>query len=293
LAFLGTPAIAVPALESLVEAGHTVGLVVSRPDRRRGRGTATTPSPVKDAARRLGLPVTDRLADVAEAGLDLGVVAAYGRIIPEDVLARLPMVNVHFSLLPRWRGAAPVERAILAGDAVTGVCIMAVEAGLDTGGVYAREEIPIGAEETAAELAGRLASTGASLLIRTLANVREGGPSRLPTAEPQVGDATYAAKIEAADRQLHWSEPAVQLARVVRIGRASTTFRGRRLLVLRAVPVEPATDGGAPGTLRGPVVATGAGGLALREVQPEGARAMAAEEWLRGTRPGDGERLGE
>ncbi|MFM7068969.1 MAG: methionyl-tRNA formyltransferase, partial [Actinomycetes bacterium] len=137
LAFLGSPEAAVPALDALVAAGHDVELVVSMPDRRRGRGGATSATPVKLAAERLGLRVTDQLEEIARAEVELGVVVAYGRIIPSEMLERTPMVNLHFSLLPRWRGAAPVERAILAGDATTGVCVMAVEPGLDTGGVYA------------------------------------------------------------------------------------------------------------------------------------------------------------
>src|SRR5439155_5015611 len=131
--------------------GHDIRLVVTRADKRRGRGSALVPSPVKAAATELGLPVTASIDDVIDAGAELGVVVAYGRIIKPHVLDVLPMVNIHFSLLPRWRGAAPVERAILAGDEVTGVCVMALEEGLDTGPVYAREGRPIGEEETLEE----------------------------------------------------------------------------------------------------------------------------------------------
>ena len=141
LVFLGTPDMAVPPLRALVDAGHEVVLVVTRADKRRGRGGATTPSPVKAAALELGLTVTHQVDDVlgaAEQGAELGVVVAFGQIIKPHVLAALPMINLHFSLLPRWRGAAPVERAMLAGDDLTGVCVMRVEEGLDTGGVYAR-----------------------------------------------------------------------------------------------------------------------------------------------------------
>ncbi len=142
LAYLGTPQMAVPPLRALVEAGHEVVLCVTRPDRRRGRGGATTPSPVKAAAIDLGVPVSHELLEVATAGVELAVVVAYGRIIPSALLTQIPMLNVHFSLLPRWRGAAPLERAILAGDAETGVCLMKIEEGLDTGPVYARRARP-------------------------------------------------------------------------------------------------------------------------------------------------------
>jgi methionyl-tRNA formyltransferase len=252
-----------------------------------------SPSPVKDAALHLGLPVTDRLADVVEAGVDLGVVVAYGRIVPEAVLERVPMLNLHFSLLPRWRGAAPVERAILAGDRVTGVCVMQLEVGLDTGPVYARETVEIGPDETATELASRLADVGSALLVRVLHDVRVEGPAALPKPQAQVGEATYAAKVEAADRVLDWTSSASQLARIVRIGGASTEFRGRRLGIERARAVDaPATGPLAPGSLEGTSVATGEGRLQLVTVRPESSRSMTAEDWLRGVRPGDGDRLG-
>ncbi|HMK62099.1 MAG TPA: methionyl-tRNA formyltransferase, partial [Acidimicrobiales bacterium] len=143
LVYLGTPPAAVAPLEALVAAGHEVALVVSRSDARRGRGSAVSPSPVSAAAERLGLRRTDQLQQATEVSADLGVVVAYGRIVPAAVLEALDMINLHFSLLPRWRGAAPVERAILAGDTVTGLCIMRLEAGLDTGPVLARRELPM------------------------------------------------------------------------------------------------------------------------------------------------------
>lgn len=284
LAYLGTPELAVPPLQALVDAGHEVALVVTRPDRRRGRGSATSASPVKRAAEQLGLPVTDDLRVVGTAGVERGVVVAYGRIVPAAVLDVVPMVNLHFSLLPRWRGAAPVERAILAGDQTTGVCLMALERGLDTGPVYAQEEIAIGPREAVDSLRERLVAVGCRLLVDVLA-----GP--LPEPRPQEGEPTYAEKITPADLELHWDRPAGQLARVVRLERAWTTFRGRRLRVLRA-EVVAAGPAGDPGTLAGDTVATGDGGLRLREVQPEGKEPMAAADWLRGARPEPGERLG-
>src|SRR5438270_13832698 len=136
----------------MVDAGHEVALVVSQPDKKRGRGGALVPSPVKAAAIELGLPVSDKVDDVLDTGAELGVVVAYGRLIKPHVLERVPMINVHFSLLPRWRGAAPVERAILAGDTETGACLMGLEEGLDTGPVYECVQVPIDPEETADEL---------------------------------------------------------------------------------------------------------------------------------------------
>ncbi len=247
--------------------------MVPPPATRRGRGTATSPTAVARAAAELGLPTTSDIAEVKAAGAELGVVVAYGRIIKPDILAALPMVNIHFSLLPRWRGAAPVERAIRAGDEVTGVCLMDVEEGLDTGAVYRRREVPIGPHETAAELTSRLAAIGAQLLVTAL---DEG----LGTPVPQEGEPTYAAKIEVEDLHLDWNRSALDLHGVVRVGRAWTTWNGRRLLVLDASPAE-APDG-PPGAVSGGVVATGAGGLRLMTVQPEGKRAMPAADWLRG-----------
>ncbi len=166
LVYLGTPEAAVAPLRTLVAAGHDVALVVTRPDRRRGRGSALVPSPVKTAALECGLAVTDDLHDATGVGAELGVIVAYGRIVPVAVLEQLPMVNLHFSLLPRWRGAAPVERALLEGDSETGVCLMAVEAGLDAGAIYAQAGTPIGEEETAEELRGRLVTIGCRAVRR-------------------------------------------------------------------------------------------------------------------------------
>jgi methionyl-tRNA formyltransferase len=278
LAFLGTPDVALPPLRALVDAGHEIVQVVSRPDKRRGRGGALSESPVKEAARALGLAVSDQLSDVLGKGIELGVVVAYGRLIPPSVFEEVPMVNLHFSLLPRWRGAAPVERAILAGDPVTGVCVMEIAEGLDTGGVYAVEEVAIEPDESLEHLRARLGQVGARLLVHTLA---EG----LGVPTPQTGEPTYAAKIEPSELEIDWGRPAVEIARLVRLGRAWTTLDGKRLRILEAA-VAP-QGAGDPGTLEGLVVATGDGGLALRRVQPEGGRAMAASEWRRGVRADD------
>jgi len=310
LVYLGTPEAAVPPLRTLVDAGHDVALVVSRADKRRGRGSDLVPSPVKAAAMELGLPVTASLDDVASSGAELGVVVAYGRIIPSSVLDVLPMVNLHFSLLPRWRGAAPVERAILEGDSETGVCLMAVEKGLDTGPIYAVGDTGIDEHESVEELRARLVEIGCRLLLENLAN----GAAGLSVPHDQVGDPSYAEKIRPEELELHWERDANHLARVVRLGRAWTTFRGRRLRVLEAA-VEPwavpggaagsttagpegqagpaAKEGESPGALNGEVVTAGEGTrLRLLRVQPEGKQPMAASDWLRGARPQAAELLG-
>ncbi|MEJ7845920.1 MAG: methionyl-tRNA formyltransferase [Acidimicrobiales bacterium] len=280
LAYLGTPAAAVAPLRALVTAGHDVKLVVSRADARRGRGSATSPSPVKAAAQTLGLPVTERVADLAELDPvpELGVVVAFGRLIRPPVLAIVPMVNLHFSLLPRWRGAAPVERAILAGDEVTGVCVMAVEEGLDTGGVHRRVEVAIGPDETAEELRARLVEIGTAALVEALAD-------GLGPVVPQEGEPTYAAKLTSEELRLDWVGPAAAVHRAVRVGGAWTTVGGRRLKVHgAAVPPTGAADG--------VVVPAGDGPVELLQVQPEGKGRMAAAAWARGAHLAPGTRLG-
>ncbi len=267
-----------------------MALCVTRPDRRRGRGGQTTPSPVKEAATELGLTVSHDMDDLLGAGVELAVVVAYGRIIPRRLLEQIPMVNLHFSLLPRWRGAAPVERAILAGDRETGVCLMKVEEGLDTGPVYAVRTVPLGDDITLEALRRQLVSVASALVVDVLA----AGVSGLPNPEPQRGEVTTAEKITKEDLHLDWAAPAVQLRRVVRLGRAWTTFRGKRLTVLDAAPgpSRPDTERHPPGALDGPVVVTGVGTLVLRQVQPESRSPMSADEWLRGARPAVGELLG-
>jgi methionyl-tRNA formyltransferase len=276
LAFLGTPDLAVPPLRALVDAGFEVALVVTQPDRRRGRGSALLPSPVKAAAVELGLPVSHEVDAVLDADVELGVVVAFGRLIKPHVLERVPMVNLHFSLLPRWRGAAPVERAILAGDERTGVDLMAVEEGLDTGGVYARAEVPIGPDDTLEDLRSRLVEAGTTLLVDTLS---EG----LPAPAPQQGEPTYAAKIEPSELAIDWTRTAVEVHRLVRLGGAWTTVGGRRLKVWRT-HVPPRGEG--------PVVPAGDGPVELVEVQPEGKPRMAAAAWVNGAAWSSGEPLG-
>jgi methionyl-tRNA formyltransferase len=272
LVYLGTPDFAALPLRALVEAGFEIPLVVSRADARRGRGGGTMPSPVKAAALELGLAVADRVDDVLDArrelGADLGVVVAFGRIIRPHVLAELPMVNLHFSLLPRWRGAAPVERAILAGDERTGVDLMVVEQGLDTGGIYDRAEVEIGPDETVDELRARLTDLGTGLVID---NLRRG----LAPPRPQEGEATYAHKIEPAELRIDWTRPALDLHRLVRVGGAWTTFGGKRLKIWRA-RLSPGD-----GTVPAPA---GDGPLHLVEVQPEGKPRMPARSWANGAR---------
>ena len=289
LAYLGTPEVAVPPLLGLVEAGHEVAVVVSQPDRRRGRGRSLSPSPVKQAALELGILVSERVDDLLRFDVEIGVVVAFGRLIRPHVLERVPMVNVHFSLLPRWRGAAPVERAILAGDERTGVCLMALDEGLDTGALYDCREVPIGPDQTADELRRELAAVGTELLLHHLAH-------GLPEPRPQSGEVTYARKLEPADHHLDWAQPAAYLHRVVRLGQAWTTFRGRRLRVLRSRvgaadaagrPLEPGEID--PATL---AVGTAEGTLVLVELQPEGRGRVAAGSWRNGARPRPGERFG-
>ena len=273
LDYLGTPDMAVPPLRALVAAGHEVVLVVTRVDKRRGRGSGVTPSPVKEAALELGLSVSHSVDDVLAAVRDdcaeLGVVVAFGQIIEPHVLEEIPMVNLHFSLLPRWRGAAPVERALLAGDAVTGVCVMALEEGLDTGGVYAVSEVPIGPEATADDLRAELVQVGTALLVDTLA---EPLGEWIGEPEPQTGEVTYAAKFTGADFEIDWNAPVDDIHRLIRVGGAWTTFRDKRLKVNQAELVD--------------------GVLQPEFVQPEGKAPMSFDAWRNGARPAGDELFG-
>ena len=290
---MGSAGFAVPALEALARSGQTIPLVLTQPPRPAGRGMSERRTPVHTAAERLGLPVAtpatlrepgeqERLRALAP---DLVVVAAYGLLLPEAVLAipRLGCLNLHASLLPRWRGAAPIQRAILAGDRETGVCLMRMEKGLDTGPVYACRRTPIGPRETAGTLHDRLAALAADLLLELLPAIAAG--TAVFTPQPAEG-VTYAAKIGPADQRLDFARAAVELDRQVRAlspaPGAWCLARGERLLVLEAEPVEGPE--GAPGEVVGlPLtVACGKGALALRRVQRAGRKAMSAAELQRG-----------
>jgi methionyl-tRNA formyltransferase len=293
LAYFGTPADAVPALRALHDAGHEVVLVVTQPDRRRGRGGEVSPSPVRLEAEELGLAVRtptkarEVVDDVVGARVELGVVVAFGQLLPPELLDAVPhgFVNLHFSLLPRWRGAAPVERAVLAGDSETGACVMALEAGLDTGPVYASTRTSIGSQETAGELRTRLVGLGTDLLVATLPSVATTTPA------PQAGEPTYAEKLSVEEFELDWERPAIELARMVRASNprpgAWTSDHGTRLKIWRANALTACIDA-EPGTVFGHTrVATGDGALELVEVQPEGRRTMDANAWLAGRRAPD------
>jgi len=289
LVFLGTPADAVPPLEALVEAGHEIAFVVTQPDRRRSRGKGSDPSPVRRAADERGLtvltPVKARevVDEVRASGARLGVVVAFGQLLPVSLLEALPLgfVNLHFSLLPRWRGAAPVERALLAGDTETGVCLMELEAGLDTGPVYASARVPIDTHETAGQLRARLVDVGTRLLVDHLPDVGVAEPV------PQVGEPTYADKLTVEEFALDPARPAAELDRLVRAGnpRPGAWMRvgGRRVKVWRT-HAGPASAG-APGVITADgALVTADGVLALDEVQPEGKRAMSGAAWRAGLR---------
>ena len=295
---MGTPEFAVPVLEALADAHRVVG-VVTQPDRPAGRGRRLAPSPVKQVALEHGLMLSqphslrtpEAVAQLSAWRPEVIVVAAFGQILPQDVLDLPPhgCLNVHGSLLPRWRGAAPVTAAILAGDEVTGVTIMQMDAGLDTGPVLAQREELIAPDDTQATLEERLARLGAELLVETLVAYLAG--SLLPRSQPDEG-ATYAGQLRKEDGWLDWSRPAVELDRRVRAFTpwpgAFTMWRGRRLKVLRAVPLPAWRGGVSPGTVvalaGGVVVATGEGALRLEEVQLAGKRPMDIGAFLRGQR---------
>ena len=282
VAFLGTPDPAVTVLDALVAAGIDVVHVVTRADKRRGRGSAMVPSPVKVAATAHGLPVSHRVDDLLalEPPIDLGVVVAYGALVRPHVLERIPMVNLHFSLLPRWRGAAPVERCILAGDRETGVCLMQVDVGLDTGGVLGVERVAVDESVEAGALRDRLARLGAELLVRSL---REG----LPSAVPQTGEPVYAEKLTVDDRRVRWTEAAEATVRRCRIGGAWTELDGARVRI-GAMKVVDEQHAGVPGdaTIVGGrlLVATGRGAIEIESIQPEGRAMMNARDWVNGRR---------
>jgi len=307
IVFLGTPEAAVVPLLALVSAGFEVTHVISRADRRRGRRGALSASPVKASALDLGLPVSSEVGDVLDVGAELGVVVAFGQIIATPVLEHLPMVNLHFSLLPRWRGAAPVERAILAGDDTTGVCVMKLVPELDAGSIYRSLEVPVTSTVTAAGLTAELSKVGAALLVESLTEGLTGDSD-------QVGEVTYAHKITRDDLRLDFGRSAVELERVVRVGGAWTTFRGHRLKVLEARAAQAASlqatlpedtglqtqsaPAGGSGDIAGRVdeqlrVATASGVLELIVVQAANKAPMAASAWANGARLTDDDRLGQ
>jgi methionyl-tRNA formyltransferase len=285
--FMGTPDFSIPILQALA-LQHEIVAVYCQPPRPAGRGKADRPSPVQAAAQDLGLPVRHPVSlrdagaqvEFAALGADLAVVVAYGLILPQAVLdaPALGCLNIHASLLPRWRGAAPIHRAVMAGDAETGICIMQMEAGLDTGPVLLREATPIGAEETTADLQGRLSAMGAALVLRTLADL-----PILATPQPAEG-ASYATKIDKAEARVDWSRPAVEVDRLIRglspFPGAWCKIDGARVKLLRS---RVADEQGDPGqVLRGMVIACGTGAVEITLAQREGKRPMTAEEFLRG-----------
>jgi methionyl-tRNA formyltransferase len=307
LLFAGTPDVAVPSLELLLASDHEVVAVLTRPDARAGRGRRVSRSPVAERAEAAGVPVLqprslrepEFLEQLAELAVDCAPVVAYGALVPEAALGlpRFGWVNLHFSLLPAWRGAAPVQHAVMAGDEVTGASTFRLEAGLDTGPVYGVVTEPIAPRDTAGDLLARLAVSGARLLVATLDGI--GAGTLEPEPQPAEG-VSLAPRIEPADARVDWSLPAHVVDRRVRgvtpAPGAWTTWRGDRL---RLGPVEPLPSslGLTPGELSvgatGVLVGTGRGAVRLGEVQPAGKRMLPAADWARGARPAPGERLGE
>lgn len=296
---MGTPDFSVPVLEALVEAGHDIAAVYCQPPRPAGRGKKETPTPVHQRALALGLPVRhpvslkspEAQADFAALDADVAVVVAYGLILPQAVLdaPRHGCLNIHASLLPRWRGAAPIHRAIMAGDAETGICIMQMEAGLDTGPVLLREATPIGAEETTGQLHDRLSQMGARLIVDALARLDD----LVPSVQPEAG-VTYAAKIDKAEAAVDWTRPATQVDRLIRglspFPGAWTLHDGQRIKLLGA---RLADGAGAPGEVLDDAltVACGTGAVQLLRLQRAGRGAQDAAEFLRGQPLPKGTRL--
>ncbi|MGE3934423.1 MAG: methionyl-tRNA formyltransferase [Rhodospirillaceae bacterium] len=294
LAFMGTPDFAVPALAALVDAGHDVAAAYSQPPRPAGRGMKPAPSPVHRFAEDRGIPVRTpaTLKDPAEQaafaalGLDAAVVAAYGLILPPPVLAapRLGCLNIHASLLPRWRGAAPIQRAILAGDAETGVTIMQMDAGLDTGPMLLAEAAPIAPDTTGASLHDALAALGARMIVVALDRLAAGA---LPATPQPAAGATYARKLDRAEARIDWSQPATAVERQVRAFDPwpGTWFEhaGERIRVLAAALAD-GRAGAAPGTVLDDrlAVACGDGAVRILRLQRQGKAALDAEAFLRG-----------
>jgi methionyl-tRNA formyltransferase len=292
--FAGTPTFAVPALEALASAGHEIALVLTQPDRPAGRGQRLTPSPVAAAAERLRVPAykpaslraQEPLQRLHDVGPDVMIVAAYGLILPIAVLElprRHGCLNIHASLLPRWRGAAPIHRAILAGDATTGVCIMRMEAGLDTGPVLLERALPIDPDDTTGSLSEKLARLGAEAVVDALARL-----DRLAARPQDAAGVTYAAKVSKAEARIDWSRPAEEIARQVRAFNPTPGAEG----VVRGtlLKIWEARAAGRPQLAPGEVQEVGArlligcglGVLEVRALQRPGGRRMGAEEFLRG-----------
>ena len=274
LVYLGTPEIAVSPLVELCDAGFEIAMVVTGRDKRRGRGSSLSHSPVKVKALELGLPVTHELSDLLHVETDLGVVVAFGQIISKNYLEQIPMLNLHFSLLPRWRGAAPVERSILAGDLITGVCLMVVEEELDTGSICARQEVEIG-DQTGDELRQNLVEVGSSMLVKTL-------KTGLKIPVPQTGSPTYAHKISPDDLLLDWNQPVEELMNKIRLGGAWTTFRGNRFKIWSASVGSALSK--PVGTISDDQVAGVNGSLKLLEVQAENRGRQSFDSWQSGAR---------
>jgi methionyl-tRNA formyltransferase len=285
--FMGTPEFSVPVLQALAEV-HEIVAVYCQPPRPAGRGKADRPSPVQARAEALGLRVrhpvslkgAEAQAEFAALGADIAVVVAYGLILPQAVLdaPSLGCLNIHASLLPRWRGAAPIHRAIMAGDAGTGICIMQMEAGLDTGPVLLREALAIGAEETTAELHDRLSTMGSRMILQALAALP------LPAVAQSEQGVTYASKVDKSEARVDWSRPAVEVDRLIRglspFPGAWCEVAGERVKLLRSRLAE---GQGVPGqVLQGFTVACGQGAVEITLAQREGKKPMAASEVLKG-----------
>lgn len=307
MVFCGTPRFAVPTLEKLVEAGHSVPLVLTQPDRPRGRGMELAVSPVKDAATHLGIPVEQPAVIKNNAELreqlaairpDAIIVVGYGRIIPQWMidLPRLGNLNLHASLLPKYRGAAPIQWAIASGESVTGVTTMRIDAGLDTGGILMQREFPIGAEDTAETLSPNLAAIGAYLMVETLRGLDSGQIHPTPQDHSQ---ATLAPILKKEDGRMDFARSATDLFNRLRGFQpwpgAFTAFKGKALQVHRARPAQP--DRLAPGQIAvaGTRLLLGCGqntALELLEIQLEGKRRMSALEFINGYRPKSGDQFG-
>ena len=280
IVYIGTPEIAVAPLRALVAAGFEVELVVTGVDKRRGRGSETTANPLKTAALELNIPVSHDINDVLKLDPDglLGVVVAFGSIIASDVLHHVPMINIHYSALPRWRGAAPVERAILEGDSATAVCIIQVVEQLDAGDVLASVPCEIRDDDSVVGLRDRLGQLALPLLIDICSN-------GVSSQQAQVGEVVVARKIMSDDLAIKWASSAERITRQIRLGNAFTFFDGKRFKVHDA---SLTTDRLAPGTISfvGARVLVGTSGdaILLVTVQPEGKPRIAANEWARGAR---------